>query len=83
MRVNEYKFPTGIHILDTKYNYPGTKNNNLFYYFNEQLDYVLAHYFIESESIKHNIDKFLSNLLIKPITKKLSYYYINVKESSM
>lgn len=83
MGVNEYKFPTGIHILNTKYKYPGTKNNNLFYCFNEQLDYILAHYCIESESIKRNIDKFLSNLLMKPITKKLSYYHINIKEGSM
>ncbi len=59
--------------MDTRYVYPGSRSNNLFHSFNDQLDYALVHYFAESETTKCNIDKFLSNPLMKPITKKLSY----------
>ncbi len=57
--------------------YPGSQSNNPFHLFNDQLDYVLAHYFAESETIKHNVDKFLSNPLMKSIIKKLSYCNID------
>ncbi len=70
---SESEFPVGISVLDTRYEYTGSQNNNSFYPFNDQLDYALADYFAESETTKHNVDKFLFNLLIKPITKKLSY----------
>ena len=39
---------------------------------------MLVHYFIDSETIKQNIDKFLTNLLIKPIIKNV--LYCNVDE---
>ncbi len=67
------KFLVGTPILDTRYVHPGSQSNNPFYLFNDQFDYALAHYFAESETTKRNFDKFLSNPLIKPITKKLSY----------
>ncbi len=70
---SESEFPVGTPVLDTRYKHPGSQNNNPFYPFNDQLDYTLADYFTESETIKCNVDKFLSNLLIKPITEKLSY----------
>ncbi len=53
---------------------PGSRSNNPFHLFEDQLDYALAHYFAESETTKCNVDKFMSNLLIKPITEKLSYH---------
>ena len=70
---NEYKFPAGILVLDTRFKHPGSQNNNFLYNFNDQLDYLLAHYFANSETTKCNIDKFITNLLMKPITKDLSY----------
>ena len=60
-------------VSDTRYKHPESQNNNPFYFFNYQLDYVLAHYFAESETTKRNVDRFLTNPLMKPITKKLSY----------
>ena len=60
-------------VSDTLYEYLRSKNNNPFYLFNDQLDYASANDFTESEIIKYNVDQFLSNLLMKPIIKKLSY----------
>lgn len=70
---SESKFVAGTSVLDTQYKYPGSQNNNLFYFFNKQLDYALAQHFTELEITKHNIDRFFTNLLIKFIIKKLSY----------
>ena len=69
---SECKFSVRISILDTKYKHSGSQNHNLFYPFNGQLDYLLAHYFVDSETTKHNVDKFLTNSFMKPITKDLS-----------
>lgn len=70
---SESKFLVRTLVSNTWYKYFGTQNKNLFYLLNDQLDYALTHYFAELETTKYNIDKFLSNLLIKLITKKLSY----------
>jgi Plavaka transposase len=70
---SESEFPAGIPVSDTQYEHPGSQNNNPFCPFNDQLDYALAHYFAESETTKRNIDRFLTNPLMKPITEKLSY----------
>ncbi len=70
---SESEFPVGTPVSDTRYIHLRSRSNNPFYPFNDQLDYALAHYFAESETTKRNVDKFLSNPLIKPITKKLSY----------
>ena len=67
------EFPAGILVSDIKYNHPGLKHQNSFYPFNDQLDYALAHYFAESETTKSNVNKFLSDPLMTPLTKKLSY----------
>ena len=67
------EFPAGIPVSDIKYNHLGLKHQNSFYPFNDQLDYVLAHYFAESETTKGNVNKFLSDPLMTPLTKKLSY----------
>lgn len=56
-----------------KYNYLRSQNNNLFYLFYDQLDYKLAYYFIKSEIIKNNIDRFLFDLLMAPLIEKQSY----------
>lgn len=70
---NSYKFFTGTRILDIKYWHPRSKYNSSFYPFNDQLDYTLAYYFAESETTKGNFNKFLTDLLIVPLTEKLSY----------
>ena len=67
------KFPTDILVSDIKYNHPRLKHQNSFYIFKDQLDYVLAHYFAESKTTKSNVNKFLSDLLIITLIKKLSY----------
>ena len=74
---NEFEFLVGTPVLDIRYEYLRSQNNNLFYPFNDQLNYILANYFAKSETIKCNVNKFLSNLLIKPITKKVSYCNID------
>ena len=40
---------------------------------NDQLDHALANYFAESQTTKSNVNRFLSNLLMAPLTEKLSY----------
>ena len=67
------KFVAGTLVSDIKYNHSGLKHQNSFYPFNDQLDYALAHYFAESETTKGNVNKFLSDPLMTPLTKKLSY----------
>ena len=67
------EFPAGTPVSDIKYNHPGLKHQNSFYPFNDQLDYALAHYFAKSETTKGNVNKFLSDPLMTPLTKKLSY----------
>ncbi len=68
-----HEFPTGTPISDKKYKHPRSKHKNRFYPFNDQLDYGLAHYFAESETIKGNVNKFLTDPLMAPLTEKLSY----------
>ena len=63
--------------MDTRYERLGSSNNNLFYPFNDQFDYILANYFGKLDTTKRNIDKFLYNPLMKPIVKKLSYWNTN------
>ena len=67
------KFPAGTSVFDIQYKHPESQNNNLFYPFNDQLDYTLVHYFAESETTTRNVKRFLTNSLMKLITKKLSY----------
>ena len=74
---SESEFPAGTLVLDIRYEYPESQNNNPFYLFNGQLDYALAHYFANSETTKCNVDKFFTNLLMKPISKKFSYCNAN------
>ena len=73
MMFSKSEFLAGIPVLDTRYEHSGSQNNNPFYPFNGQLDYALAYYFADSETTKRNIDKFFTNLLMKPITKNLLY----------
>lgn len=73
VRFNKLEFLTCIPISDIKYDLPRSQNDDPFYPFNNQLDYALAHYFADSKTTKGNINKFLSNLLMALLTKKLSY----------
>ena len=68
---SKFAFSISKSLLDTRYEYSGNQNNNPAYLFNNQLHYVLVNYFIKSKATKRNIAKFLSNLLMKPIIKKL------------
>ncbi len=70
---SSHEFSAGTPISDKKYKHPRSKYKNSFYPFNDQLDYCLAHYFAESETTKGNVNKFLTDPLIVPLTKKLSY----------
>lgn len=69
----DQEFVISILVSNIKYNYPKSQNDNLFYLFHDQLNYALANYFAKFKTIKRNIDKFLSKLLIISFTKKLSY----------
>ena len=60
-------------VSDIKYYPPSYHSNNTFYRFIDQLDYVLANYFVDFEITKDNIDRFLSNPLMFLLIKKLSY----------
>ena len=73
VRFNKQEFPAGTLVFNIKYDYLRSQNDNLFYPFYNQLDYILAHYFAESETTKGNINKFPSNSLMAPLTEKLSY----------
>ena len=70
---NSHKFPAGTPISDKKYKHLESKYQNSFYHFNDQLNYGLAHYFAESETTKSDINKFLTDLLIALLIKRLSY----------
>ena len=74
--LSESEFLASIPVLATRYKHSRSQNNNLFYPFNGQLDYALAHYFADSQTTKRNVDKLLTNPLMKPITKNLSYYNV-------
>lgn len=70
---NSHEFLTNTQISNIKYRHLGIKYKSSFYSFNNQFDYVLAHYFVELKTTKGNINKFLINLLIASLTKKLFY----------
>ena len=82
---SEFKFLIDTPILDTRYKHFGSQNNYLYYSFIDKFDYALADYFAKLKITKCNIDKFLSNPLIKPIIKKFSYCNANkwIKKSSI
>ena len=61
VRFSEQEFSAGTPVFNIKYDHPESQNDNLFYPFYNQLDYVLAYYFAESETTKSNVNKFLSN----------------------
>ncbi len=73
VRFSDEEFVTGTPISNIKYNHLGFQNDNSFYLFDNQLDYGLAKYFVESKTTKSDVDKFLSKPLITPLTEKLSY----------
>ena len=73
VRFSEQEFLIGTLVSNIKYDHPRSQNDNLFYLFHNQLDYILAHFFAESETIKDNVDKFFSDLLMAPLTEKLCY----------
>lgn len=72
--LSEQNIFAGIYISNIKFNYPKSQNINIYYLFNNRLDYVLAYYFAKSETIKCNMNRFLSNSLIALFIKKLFYY---------
>lgn len=77
VKFSKQVFLAGKSVLNIKYHFPGFQNNNLFYPFNDQLDYIFINYFAESEITKDNIAILLSHLLIAPLTKKLFYQNVD------
>ncbi len=73
VRFSNQEFIASTPVSNIKYNHFGFQNNNPFYPFHDQLDYGQTKYFAESKTTKSNIDKFLFDLLIALLTKKLSY----------
>lgn len=71
--LSQQEFSAGKPVLNIKYYHPRFQNNNLSYLFNDYLYYVLANYFANFETTKRYINILLSNLLIAPLTEKLSY----------
>ena len=71
------KFSASTPVSDIKYKHLGLKYQNNFYLFNNQLEYGLAHYFAKSKTTKSNLNKFLSDPLMTPLTKNLSYKNAN------
>lgn len=71
MMFSKYKILAGILILNTRYKHPVDKNNNIFYLFKNQVDYILVYFFADSETTKCNIDKFFAHPIIKFITQNL------------
>ena len=67
----------GSSILDVKYKHSGYQYDNVFYTFDNKVDYTLAYWFVDLEKTKSNIDTFLTNPLIKFITEQLSYWNTN------
>ena len=74
---SSHEFSSDISIIDKKYKYLRSKYKNSFYFFNNQLEYSLAHDFAKSEITKANVNKFSTDLLIALLTKKLSYKNAN------
>ncbi len=70
---SSHEFFVGTIISNKKYQYLRLKYKSSFYFFNNKLDYNLAHYFVESEMTKGNVIKFLTDLLMTIFIKKLFY----------
>ena len=69
---SSHKFPVGTPISDQRYKHLESKHKSIFYYFNDQLDYALIHYFEESKTARGNINEFLTDpLMVRPIEKLL------------
>ena len=73
VRFSEQVFLAGKPVSNIRYLHLCFQNDNSCHPFNDQLDYALATYFAESEITKSNVDRFLYNPLMAPLTKKLSY----------
>lgn len=71
---SETEYQAGTLISNIKYRHSGYQHDNVFYPFDNDVDYALAHWFVESKITKGNVDKFLTNFLMKSITKQLSYW---------
>lgn len=73
VKFSKQEFPIHKSISNMKYHHLRSQNNNLFYLFNDQLDYTLVYFFVDFETTKDNINGFLSNLLMAPFNEKLFY----------
>ena len=70
---SSYEFRANTQISDIKYRYLESKYNSGFYPFKYWFDYILAHYFADSETIKSNVNKCWIDPWIVFFTKKLFY----------
>ena len=58
VRFNDQKFTANTPVFNIKYNLPEFQNNNLFYFFHDQLDHGPVKYFAESKTTKNNMNTF-------------------------
>lgn len=77
VRWSEKDFLTGKSLSDIKYYHLGFQNDNLYYLFNDQLNYMLSNYFKEFETKKCNVNQFLSDPLMAPFIKKRFYQNVD------
>lgn len=77
VRFYKEKFFVSELVLNIKNYYPNFQNNDLFYLLNNVLDYTTTNYFARFKSIKIKINKYLSDLLIARLIKKLFYQNSN------
>lgn len=63
------KHQVGMPILETWYKHSGYQYDNVFILLDYEVDYTLTYWFVKSEIINDNVDKFLINPLIKSITE--------------
>lgn len=73
VRFSDQKFATGTFVSIIKYNHLKSHDDNLFYLFHDQLNNILAHYFVDSKITKDNVDKFWSKPLMTLLIEKICY----------
>lgn len=76
---NKSKLSTDILILDIRDKHLESQNNNLFNLYKNKFDYILVYFFVNSKTIKCNVDKLLNNFLIQSNTKNILYINTNMK----
>lgn len=77
IRFSKHEFSVAKAILNFKYYLLESQKDNLFYLLKNHVDYAITHYFTNFETTKHNLNRFLLNLLMTLLIKKLSYQNVD------